>query len=436
MKRVLRLMLGAASALVIAGTLFLPSFGPGLEERPAAATLVSVNPVPLKLVCPGPFIEVAGESGTELGQIERIGEASIAQAGSGQIQLESPLVTSATELLAAGNEQSTALLSAVQTQLVERSRASGLAAAFCEQPTTSGWFVSGQTTVGAETVMMLANPNLVDTQVEIRYHLPGGITESRFALAAGEELLVNLSGEVGPNPIYAIEFESLGSAVSVALQHRYSRGLTPLGLSLSTSYQNPNEVSWIAPVSILAEGYQPPKLRLFAPGDRAEVIITAFSENDPELIRAVVQAQSFEEVELDLLPGTYALKVESESEVLAAVLNPSLEPLDYSWVYPAQQFTQLTLPIPNYQSRLSLFNPNPTAMTLNLRVATNSDEQLRSVQLPALSSLNIPVDGLSVELSSANQFLAALEITDPAGYAVIAPSENANPGRELSVLVR
>jgi len=40
---------------------------------------VAVEPLPLELYCPGAFAEVGGESGVELGQIDRIGEASIYQ---------------------------------------------------------------------------------------------------------------------------------------------------------------------------------------------------------------------------------------------------------------------------------------------------------------------------------------------------------------------
>ena len=282
----------------------------------------------------------------------------------------------------------------------------------------------------------MANPSLVDTQVLLTFHLPGGLVEERVALSAGAELTLGLASIVGPEPSYAIEFSSLGAPVAVALQHRFSRGLTPLGVSLSMSSRAPALDQWITPLDVFAEGYQAPLLRLFAPEDRSEVIITAFSQGDPELFRQVVPAGAFLELPLELSNGSYALKIQSDNPVLAGVLNPSLEPLDHAWISPAESFSTLSLPIPNYRTQLSLTNPNAVPISVRVDVENAGRSTIQSVQLEPLSVTAVPVSGDFVAMESANQFFAALQLTDPLGYALISPSENQNLGSELSVLVR
>ena len=116
---------------------------------PALKT-VDVEPLPLELYCPGAFAEVGGESGIELGQIDRIGEASIYQfLGSGELIVDPGLTTTAGDrLVAVGDNQSTGLLSVIQAQGVSRDRALGLMASTCSQPSFSGWFISGAAALG------------------------------------------------------------------------------------------------------------------------------------------------------------------------------------------------------------------------------------------------------------------------------------------------
>lgn len=435
MNKVLKTLLGVVATLATGSLVLIPSADLSAATSAQQPIDISVEPKTLQVSCPGSFMELGGESGTELGQLERIGQASLSAIQPAGAEAD-PLISEFLSLQAEGLQQSTALLSAVQAQYVERQRAKGLAATFCEQPTTAGWFVSGQSSVGAETLLLMSNPSLVDTQVLLTFHLPGGLVEERVALAAGAEVTIGLASIVGPEPSYAIQFSSLGAPVAVALQHRFSRGLTPLGVSVSMSSRAPAMDQWITPLEIFAEGYQAPLLRLFAPGERSEVIITAFSQGDHELIRQVVPAGAFLELPLELPNGRYALKIESDHPVLAGVLNPSLEPLDHVWVSPAESFSSLSLPIPNYRTQLSLTNPNAVPISVRVDVENSGRNSIQSVQLEPLSVTAVPVSGDFVAMESASQFFAALQLTDPLGYALINPSENQNLGSELSILVR
>lgn len=435
MNKALRVIVGTLLTGAVGSLLLVPSVDLSSAQPELQAITTSVQPNTLLVSCPGAFMELGGEAGTELGQLERIGQSSVSAIAPDEAST-SPLISEFLTLSADGLEQSTALLSAVQAQYIERQRAQGLAATFCEQPTTAGWFVSGQSSVGAETLLLMSNPSLVDTQVLLTFHLPGGVVEERVALAAGTEITLGLASIVGPQPSYAIEFSSLGAPVAAALQHRFSRGLTPLGVSLSMSSRSPALDQWITPLEVFAEGYQAPLLRLFAPEARSEVIITAFSQGDPELFRQVVPAGAFLELPLELPNGRYALKIESDNPILAGVLNPSLEPLDHVWISPAETFSSLSLPIPNYRTQLSLTNPNAVPILVRVDVENSGRNSIQSVQLEPLSITAVEVAGDAVVLQSANQFLAALQLNDPLGYALINPSENQNLGSELSILVR
>ena len=353
-----------------------------------------------------------------------------------EYQPSDPLITDFIELVAEGNDQSTALLSASQAQFVDRERATGLSATFCEQPATTGWFVSGQSSVGAETVLLLQNPNAIDTQLVLNLHLPGGITQERLTLGAGQERLIGMAPLAGLAPIYAIEFESLGTPIVAAIQQRFSRGLTPLGVSTSMAAASLTTDQWITPVAVMAEGYQAPLLRLYAPQGRAEVIITAFSAESSEIIRQVVSEQSFVEIPLALPNGLYALKLQSDQPVLAGVLNPSLEPLDHAWLAPAEALADVTLGIPSYATDLVITNPNAVAISATVEVMQGQRRSIQSVQVKPLSVVSVPVTGRSVTVSSASAIYTALQIRDPLGYAVIIPSENQNAGSQMEIIVR
>ncbi len=434
MKILLRLLTALVATGLIAVGFLLPQSS-SLEMRQDRSYLVDVDPLPLKIVCPGPMVEVAGESGVEIGEISRVGTARIwYQSSNGLLDVEDrseQYLSITTE----GSEQSTELLSAVQTQVVSRDRASGLLAGYCEQPTTAGWFVSGDGGVGRETVLVAANPNPVDTQMLLELHFAGKVVTERFVLAAESERLISLAEIVGVEPSYAIYFQSGGAPLLVALQHRYSDGLTPLGVALTTAIREPSELQWIGPVDILAKGYERPRLRIFAPGEAAEILVSAPGSSF-EAVNLSVGSGELLEVALDIEPGTYLLKIESNQRVLAQLLNPSLTPLDYSWLSPLEGLQELHLPLTNFASELALVNPNSESISVLVSIEGEGGVERSSIELSPQQLLMLPVEGSRVSLVSEGTFMAALRILDQIGYEVINPSQNLNPGQSLEVFVR
>jgi hypothetical protein len=395
--------------------------------------VVDVEPLPLEIVCPGAMVEVAGQSGVEIGQIERVGTARIWTQGTAELSGVEERSESALSLTAGSEEQSTSLLSAIQTQVVDRQRAAGLMAGYCEQPLSSGWFVSGDGGVGRESVLIVNNPNDVDTQLLLEFHFAGKVLTERLVLAPNADRLISLAALVGVEPQYALYFESGGGPLSVAMQHRYSDGLTPLGVSLTTSVRPASTLQFIAPLDVLAEGFEKPRMRLFAPRDAAQVQVYAASR----LLTSVALASGeLKEVELELGEGVYALRIESDEVVLAQVLNPSLAPLDYSWLSPLESVTEISMPLSNFNQEIALLNPNETSIDVEIITRSEVGVERSSLALTAGQLVMLPATGISFTARSDETFMLSLRVLDERGYEVINPSENENLGRSLSVLVR
>jgi hypothetical protein len=397
---------------------------------------VSVEPLPLTIACPGAFVEVAGRSGTEIGKIERVGSSNIKVRSA----IEAPYPNSAESfvgLSAEGELQSTELLSAIQYQVVDQPRARGLLAGYCEQPKTNGWFVSGDGGGGKESVLIAANPNNVDTQLLVEVHFGGKVITERFVIGPQGEQLISLAALVGVEPSYAIYFESGGAGLVVAMQHRYSDGLTTLGVSLDTAVRQASDSLWLGPVRILAQGYERPRLRLFAPLGDATVSVTYHSA------ATVISAVEFSlasgelfELEPELASNDYVIEIQSTQPVLASVLNPSLTPLDYQWISPLERFSELFLPIPAIDSELALMNPGSVPLDITLAIRSAAGVKTQVVRVAAKGIEMVEVAGSRLSVQADGEFMAALQLQSSSGYAVINPSENFNLGQSLGVFVR
>ena len=401
---------------------------------------VAVEPLPLELYCPGAFAEVGGEAGIELGQIDRIGEASIYQfLGSGELIVDPGLTTTTgSRLVAEGDNQSTGLLSVIQSQGVSRDRALGLMASACSQPAFSGWFISGAAALGQETVLLLSNPSESETLVSLQFLVPGGKISKQVSLAAGQTDVLPVSSVIFQEPVFALSFETSGVPISVAMQQRATAGLSTRGVDLQLPSPAPSNDNFITGLSVRSEGFEKPVLRLFNFGDiTTEAVITAVASNNVLVLRQQVQPEGFAEIELDLTDGDYLVRVESTTPLLAGIRNTILTPVvDFSWLTQSSQFTDLTLPVPSYKTRLHVANFGSTALIVNLEITNGTRVEYQSFEIDSLSQVSLPISGDSIRINSASEFTAALEIIDVPGYAVINPRENQNFGDALSVSVR
>lgn len=430
-----RFVVAAVGLASLVGAYLIPSANSQFPEQ-ASEYAVDVNPLPLTIACPGSFVEVAGRSGTEVGKIERVGQVSIKTRSSAETTYPTS-AESFISLSADGENQSTELLSAIEYQVVNQPRASGLLAGYCEQPKTNGWFISGDGGAGKETVLIAANPNNVDTQLLVEIHFAGKVITERYVIGPLREELISLAALVGVEPSYAVYFESGGAGLVVAIQHRYSDGLNSLGVSLDTAIREASSSLWLGPLRILAEGYERPRLRIFAPLGDTRVTITYHSASNRTLTQELSLASGeLVELEPELVTSDYAIEIESTEPVLASVLNPSLTPLDYQWISPLERFSRLYLPIPSIDSELALINPGPEPLDITLAVRSAAGVESTIVRVRANGIEMLPVTGSRLSIESTGEFMAALQLQSSSGYAVINPSENENPGQSLSIFVR
>ena len=426
MKFLLRLV-SALAVLAAAGALFLLPSVPMLPEAKLEARTVGVEPLPLRANCAGPLVEVGGVQGTALGEISRIGNPLVAVHGS---ELDSEQSWASFEV--PGSPQSTDLLSANQVQSVDRPRVRGLAAANCAQPNNFGYFVSGNSGPGSESILILGNPNQVEVLVELELALESEIITERITVAAGEQKVVSLVALSGAEPIFALSYQTSGLPVSAFMQQRTVNGLAATGVDLVTP-QLPKSSGVIPGIEVVTEGFAPAELRVFNPGlVQTEVVLQLKNSERTEEIRILVPAGKILSQGVSLAAGATLILFESNQPVVLALKNQILdEGLDFSWLSPTDGFSE---PLRLVVSRTStLFIANPSVGNLSLVIEGPVGQ---SAVVSGGGQVGIPVTPGSYLLSGNLEFHALLSIKNSTGYATIAPSQMRNSGEELKVLVR
>ena len=400
---------------------------------------ISVDPLPLSVHCPGSFIQVGGPSGTDLGLVERLGQAEISWTNSVALDLSPEPSTAGFEsAIASGSEQSTRLVSMIQVQAVNQERARGIQASFCPKAASSGWLPNGFSIAGGESVLLIANPSLVEALVEIEIHLPQRVVNERVALAPQGEQMFSLARYANGEELFAIRFETNGPEVLVSMQNRLTSGLTPAGIELAVAGAFPSRSHEFVGLRELTGGFTLPELRVYNASENAtEVVVTALDGQNVEIFRIQVPASGFGKVDLEVSDNFQLMKLESPEPVLAAIRSTTINPiLDFAWIQPAERFRSLNLPLTEFQNTLVLANPEARAVELTITKLDGERVSVQTLVLPALGTTSVQLSGDSVSIGSEGEFLAALELLDPAGYSVISPRENANLGNDLRILTR
>lgn len=424
---------GLAGAWFIQGVP-LPSVTPAAQEPLAVTT----DAKPLQLYCPGPLVELGGKDGTDLGSLALIGKANISyRLGTGSLALEPQTqVESGTAITMESREQGSATLAAAQSQLIQRPRMAGLAATGCGQPQAEGWLLTGLAGSGFESILLVANPNPVEIQVQLTFHLSTTTTSHLITLAPLAQQQLSLASFVEAEPQFAIHFQSSGQKVSVAVQNRSSAGLSATGVELVGPTLAPAKSQVIPGFEVLADGLADPNLRIFNPGSEPTTALVTFvgSGTNSDVVSVEVPAGGFELVTPKLVAGNYLVLIEAQAEVMAELYNPYVgQNFDFAWLSPVATKTgETAMAIPGYAAKLALANTGAQAVSVILTLDSGS----QAISIPARSQLLVNVTGKALVLDSTAEYRASLILTDPRGYAVIAPRENANLGSDIQVLVR
>jgi hypothetical protein len=434
--RILGLTLSLAG---LAGAAFIQGFALQVPELSAQEPVsVTTDAKPLQLYCPGPLVELGGKDGTDLGSLALVGKADVSyRLGAGSLTADpESRIESGAAITMASREQGSDTLAALQTQLIQRPRMAGLAATNCGQPQAEGWLLTGLAGSGFESILLVANPNPVEVQIAFTFHLETATTSHLITLAPFAQQQLSLASFVEAEPQFAVHFQSSGQKVSVAMQNRSSAGLSATGVELVGPTALAAKSQVIPGFEILADGLAEPSLRVFNPGAEPTTALVTFvgSGTNSDVVQVEVPAGGFELVQPKLAQGNYLVLIEAEAEVMAELYNPYVgQNFDFGWLSPVTAMTGKTaMAIPGYSAKLAI--ANPTNQSVNIILTLDSGAQ--ALAISARSQLLVTVTGKTLVLDSGDAYYSNLILSDPKGYSVVSPRENANLGSDIQVTVR
>lgn len=434
----LRVLLAAVTLGIFVGSLFLPKFAILLPTPEEPATFAeNVEPEPLAIYCPGGAVLQGGDTGTEIGSFKIVSDARLEVSGESDPEslpgaIKSGLLINSDDLTA---DQSTLLLVGNQISEVSEKRMAGLSSLNCAQPVNQGIFITGNNTVGTESLLIVSNPQQSETVVDLEVLGFEQPAKEKLVLAPGEQKYLSLSGLAGDASVYGLRFRSSGGSVSVVMQQRAISGLQPTGLETSDWLTEPSPAGAFPIVKVLGSQLSPeaaltqPTLRIYNPSQNpAKIAVSLFSSSNSKKVNITVEPNQFLDTRLDLSDGNWSARFESDTEVFAAVRNPVFgQAADFEWLYPANEIeNSLQIPL-SRPGELHLVNPSSVEISYQI-------EGYGQIQLAANERRTLDFSSEKI-LISGKEIWAAVSFTNSGGYAVIEPKENRNFGSDLKVII-
>ena len=365
-----------------------------------------------------------------------------------------------------------AALGALHTALTTAGDLRGLAATGCATPAASGWLVGGATSVGRSARLLLANPNSTATTVDLTVLTAEGPVQPAagqgVVLAPGERRELLLEGLAPGQDAVAVRYEARGARVSALLVTTRLDGLTPSGVEV-VSPSGPATRRQVVP-GLAVDDQTALTLRLAAPGTGPVVVRWQLHGSDGPLVEgtagAAVTVPAGTVVDVALPaggPGDYALVVDADAPVLAAVATergPEAGPTDVAWARATERLSGASLVVmpadDDVRARLALVASDGAAVVELAEVAADgSVGQAQRVLLDvgAVAAVEVgdgddlpvallvrPVSGsvhaataLTASADDGEDDLVAVVGTDPAPVApdavrIVSPPAGAWPG--------
>jgi hypothetical protein len=447
-------------ALFAVAAVFSPAVSSNVNFESVSGSY-SVKPADLNLVCPGPVFRTGGESGTAIGQVNRLGEAlaQLTAEGSGVVELspvsqsavssfeigstrifESRQLRDATSLTNLNAEQDQAqgsvFLTASTHQLVASDSMRGLAAASCQQPSNDFYIVGGSTAAGREALLVLSNPSPLDATADLKIYTDlGEISVAGLAgisVPARSTTVLSLASFAPTVPTLALSVQSQGAKLAGWIQQRAIRGTAAQGVDWISPNPAPSELAVIpglvirgtAAIKQVSETEEISDaghaLRVFAP-EGANVTIQIIS-SEREVFGAVftgiVEPGTVQDFPIDeLLNGDYSVFVSSDKPIYSGLRvargNPREIPrVDFAWLAPAEQITSdraLTIPA---QGETILVLANAGAEVSFARVQNLATGETSRVSVPALGTATLLMTGPSRILQANDIYATAVVLID------------------------
>jgi hypothetical protein len=366
-----------------------------------------------------------------------------------------------------------ALVAGAQLQDVDAPDFHGLAAASCTEPNGSIWLVGGATTVGRTTLLLLANPTTVDSQVNLEIFGEEGAVSAPgmtgIDVPAGGQLVFSLAGFAPGLASPVVHVTARGGRVTADLQQSIVRGLDSVGVELVGAGSEPG-LSLVVPgvritdsvgtsrASALGDWQDVgPAIRVAVPGDTdGTATVRVVPEGDDAegtSFEIELSAGTVSEIPLDagdqegehthgLDDGSYTVFVDADVPVVAAVRASTAvdlgeeaaaepdavlnaPPSDLAWFGAAPALTgDVVAVVPEGPAPLmSLVNPTTDDVTVDLASRTGGADPI-TVTVPAGGATTVAVEpgsylvsgaeGLSVSVSYADAGMLAAFVISPA----------------------
>lgn len=398
---------GAAGAALVAGVL---APRPTVAVEPPSALVQPAESRQLR-VCPGPLLALA-EDATDATSASSFGTAAVAIAADPADAVVDQAPVAAPDDAAASGDRGPVAISAepgsveggmlagAQAQRSSAESVSGLAAAACAEPAADSWLLAGATDVGRSGLVLLANPGLVASTVDVRVHGETGAVDAPGALGIvvppGTQRVVSLAG-LAPNiRSTAVHVTSTGAPIAASLQHSVVVGLDAAGVELSTPTALPAERQVIPGFTVVdgrgvdpqddhAEGDDHPAIRVYAPGGgEVSASVRVLDEDGVEqgLVDVTLVDGQVSDVPLGALrTGAHTLVVEADAPVVAAARSTVLRDgddvlADLAW-HPATGplLERAAVAVPQAPSPvLHLANPGEEAVAATVIAGTTERE--------------------------------------------------------------
>lgn len=453
-------------ALVAIGLLNPMQLGVKLGE--GAPTLeTSVQAKDLTLVCPGSVFQTGGSSGTSLKTL-RLGSAAVF-GGITNKSLEllggpvSGRIISARAFTALDPKgeaiQGSALLNASQYQLVATKNMAGLAAANCMRPISDAWLVGGDSSIGRDTLLVLTNPSLVDSTVDLQILGSGGSISapglSSISVPAGKTTVIPVSS-LAPNlATFSLHVKAVGGALGIWMQQRTIRSLQPGGVDFISPATDAAKSVLIPGIYLrgvadaeklvaLNKDYVDlrPMLRLSNSTDKdANVtaqILGANSKTFGTVVQKLVPANSTVDVTISGLDqGDYFAIVDSSEPIRASVRIARTKKTqnDFTWLQAADAFTaERAVATPSGSiSKLALVNGGSVSSVVTVRIGGVTS----TYTVRAKSTLSVVATPGLTSFVSASEPISANVVVDIDGMVgAVGVIDYKNLGGTVAITIR
>jgi hypothetical protein len=395
-----------AVALVVAvGTIGAAHLvdAPGIADRPAGRTVTPV-PADAQRVCAGSLLQLSDETGADATTARRVGQQTIAAASStgdvdrGSLEQSTNGGSDPTVITAAAG-RTTPSVAGSGIQEVDRGDLSGLAAASCDDPSTSTWLVGGSTETGRTSLITLSNPTDVNATVDLDVYTTSGTVSAPgttgIVVAPNTQKVVPLAGFVSDAPSPVVHVTSSGGQIVAAMQESVVRTLTPGGVDIVQGAAAPSRTQTI-PGVVLRETEEAqsgddtadaaPIVRVFVPGTATADLTMSITTADGAgtTVTATADGGVVTDVPLDDFPdGQYSIAVSSTVPVVAGARTStptSDDEADLAWFASAPTLGRSTLVD-------VVDGPNATANFVN---ATTRDATVSLVTNGSTKQVEVP----------------------------------------------